>query len=122
MEPIAEIWRGDNFGMVRQCVLPRPVCRRRLSASGPCRRRVYAGSRRPVLLIRVPDIFWSGGNGELEVTELVAEIRRQDNFSVVRRQTDVADRQVVAEHTAEAKLVQAHPGLGQPVKTKKIKK
>ena len=91
MEPVAEIWRRDDFGMVRQCVLPRPVCRRRLSASGPCRRCVYAGSRRLVLLIRVPDIFWSGGNGELEVTELVAEIRRQDNFSVVRRQTDVAD-------------------------------
>ena len=66
---------------------------------------------RPVLLIRVPDIFWPGWNIELEATELVAEIRRPDDFSVVRWQTDVADRQVAAEHTVEVKLVQACPGL-----------
>ena len=67
---------------------------------------------RPVLLIRVPDIFRSGRNGELKVMEPVAEIWHRDNFSMVRRQTDVADRQVAAEHTAEAKLVQAGLGLG----------
>ena len=44
--------------------------------------------------------------------EPVAEIWRRDDFGVVWRQTDVADRQVAAEHTAEAKLVQAGPGLG----------
>ena len=62
---------------------------------------------RPVPLIRVPDIFWSGGNGELEVMEPVAEIWRWDNFGVVQRPTDVADTQVAAEHTVEVKLVQA---------------
>ena len=67
---------------------------------------------RPVLLIRVPDIIRSGGNRELEATELVAEIQRRDDIGVVRRQTDVADRQVAPEHTAEAKLVQAGLGLG----------
>ena len=67
----------------------------------------------PVLLIRVPDIFWSGRNGELEATEPVAEIRRPDNIGVVWQQTDVADTQVAAEHTVEVKLVQACPGLSQ---------
>ena len=67
---------------------------------------------RPVPLIRVPDIIRSGGNRELEATELVAEIQRRDDIGVVRRQTDVADPQVAAEHTAEAKLVQAGLGLG----------
>ena len=67
---------------------------------------------RPVLLIGVPDIFRSGGNGELEVTELVAEIRRRDDYGVVQWQTDVADTQLVAEHTAKAKLVQARPWPG----------
>ena len=66
----------------------------------------------PVPLIRVPDIIRSGRNGELESAEPVAQIRRPDDVGVVRRQTDVADTQVAAKHTAEAKLVQAHPGLG----------
>ena len=44
--------------------------------------------------------------------EPVTEIWRRDDYGVVRWQTDVADRQVAAEHTAEAKLVQAGPGLG----------
>ena len=48
----------------------------------------------------------------MEATELVAEIRRRDDYGVVRQQTDVADQQVAAERTAEAKLVQAGPGLG----------
>ena len=67
---------------------------------------------RLVPLIRVPDIIRSSRNGELEATELVAEIQCRDDIGVVRRQTDVADRQVVVEHTTEAKLVQAGPGLG----------
>ena len=67
---------------------------------------------RPVPLIRVLDNFWSGGNGENEATELVAEIQCRDDIGVVRRQTDVADQHVAAEHTAETKLAQARPGLG----------
>ena len=104
----------DEIGQFwpRQCVLLRPVCWRRLSASGPRRRRLNTGSIQPVPLIRVPDIIRSGGNGELEATELVAEIQCQDDIGVVQRQTDIADRQVAAEHTTEAKLVQAGPGLG----------
>ena len=104
----------DELGQVRpqRCVLPRRVCRQRLSASGPRRRRPNTGSIQPVPLIRVPDIIRSGGNGELEATEFVAEIQHQDDINVVQRQTDVADRQVAAEHTAEAKLAQARPGLG----------
>ena len=108
----------DELGQVRpqRCVLPRPVCRRRLSASGQSRRRPDARSMRPVPLIRVPDIFRSGRNGELEATEPVAEIRCQDNVGVVWQQTDVADTQVAAEHTVKVKLVQACPGLS-PKKT-----
>ena len=44
--------------------------------------------------------------------EPVAEIWHRDDFGVVRRQTDVADGQVAAEHTVEVELVQACPGLG----------
>ena len=70
MEPVAEIWRRDDLGIVRQCVLPRPVCRRRLSASGPCRRRPYTGSRRPVLLIRVPDFSGPAGTEKTKLRNL----------------------------------------------------